>query len=163
MRNPSNWIKAQLIYRRILGNAKELRRGIYTVQAASFFPKPGEESLSVFLATKVPSRRYVLQHHINEKLKWLEKVEPTASDKQKIDRQRAAAEQLTVEDMYRQGWRVVEFPLSLIPADVFQLDPPHGEADGHLNIIGNNEAFETYTDKWAEGARILTEVECLQS
>lgn len=143
------------IYRRI--PVKYWNHNDRSVEPAAFVPHPGQ-SLSVFNASIVPHPRYLFDHHIAAIRARLEDPNVNEQNKEKI-RLRQQRGELTPEYMYRDGWRIAELPLSEFLVNEFTVEPP--DSDGHQNILGQIEDFQTFAPRWAELARMLSQEETL--
>jgi hypothetical protein len=68
----------------------------------------------------------------------------------------------TVEELVNNGWRVARVPLSAFPSDVFTFTTPKPDGDGHHEIIGTADDFDTYSVEIADKAILCTSEECLE-
>lgn len=143
------------VYRRVPSGYWD--RNDETIEQAAFVPKPGE-SLSVFNASVVAHPRYLFEHHIKATLAKLDDPDVDEQKKEKI-RKRQQRGELTPAYMYREGWRIVEIPLSEFLVKGLTVAPP--EDDGHQNVVGAVEDFQYYATIWIEKARMLSEEETL--
>ena len=159
MQNPSASGLEGLVYRRIIG--KHWSRQSRKIDPAAFLPQRPGESLSVFNAAIVSSPRYVLQAHINTTLEMLNRDDVDEEKKERIRRRLANGDLASAENLYRNNWRIARLPLSAFPPELFRVEPP--EPDGHQNIIGEYEDFQTYSLQWVSIAEMLTEQETLQN
>lgn len=110
MHLPADSTEEGYAYRRIMDRDWKERSGAVVILPAAFVPKPGT-SLSVFLTTKVPSRRYVLQHHLDTMRRTLGNPTTPQEERQRI--QARLEKTPTVEALYEVGWRIVRFPIDI--------------------------------------------------
>ena len=67
----------------------------------------------------------------------------------------------SVEVLVNNFWRVARVPKSAFPSEQFTFTMPN-LADGHLEILGTQEAFETYTDQILSQTLLCTLRECME-
>ncbi len=142
----------RLLYRRLLPIHWHSKDG--RLKPAAFLPRDGERGLSFFLADKVDSPRSLYEDHASKKKAKLD--DPAASPEVRAKIQRMLDEgKLTPEALYKDGWRVASLAIDYVPLHIFHFDPPDGEADGHVNLVGEVEAFQIYSLEWVTYAVIL--------
>lgn len=124
-------------------------------QAAAFHTREGEPGLSVF-DTRLQTPRGVLQNALDNAKAQL--ASPDAEIREK-GRKFLEKQGDTVEALVANGWYVVRLPVSAFTDLGFTLD--EAEPDGHRNVIGSREDFETHSLSWVD-AEVMTEKEAIQ-
>lgn len=152
----------QYVYRRVPPKQWNQKTGEATADA--FEPNQG---LSVFNAG-FASPRSTLQAYIDEQSARLDSPDTPERKKEAIRRRLENGDLSSVEELYRQNWRVAKLLVSAFTQRGFWLDAPdpYGPQRGHQNVrykesSAELEAFQQYGDVWAAEATILDEVASL--
>lgn len=142
--------EAVFVLRRL--TPKQWDRRVQEVLETAFTLRFDETGLSIY-DENIQSPRTILQKVLDEQ-----------QERYKDDPQGLAnwhnSNGSTVEEMIKKNWRVARVPMSAFPPDTFSLTPQ--EPDGHQEIVGTAEDFQTYGVEIAGKATLCTPEECLE-
>lgn len=145
---------ASTVYRRIPSFLWEKNKRV--PKPAAFHIRQGEFGLSVF-DTDLMTPRGTLQNAIDYAKARLESDSEEERERGKNFLDKYGN---TVEELVQNGWGVAILPVDWFTEAGFTLDGP--EPNGHRNVIGSRDDFQTHSLSWLE-AHVLSDEAVLAS